>query len=129
METRTEPQHKKPNWEVFAISVLLTGLIMYNCMGNDGNKSPKSESTKKIECYVQAKEIVKNKLRSPSTAEFPGAYEYVKHITKIDENTFEINSYVDSQNGFGAVGRSFFTIRIVYANDELSSWSNFKIKK
>jgi len=129
METKTEQQYKKPNWGILLVSVLLTGLIMYNCMGGDGNRSPKSDSTKKIECYVQAKGIVKNKLSSPSTAEFPGAYEYVKHITKIDENTFEINSYVDSQNAFGAVGRSFFTIRIVYVDDKMDSWSDFKIKR
>jgi hypothetical protein len=58
--------------------------------------------------YSMMEDFVKNNLKSPSTAEFPGIFEKKSHITVLEEQTYKINSYVDSQNSFGAVIRTHF---------------------
>ena len=74
------------------------------------------EETEKlnIKLISTAQTIVKNNLKSPSTAKFPwGEKEY--QINKKDGLTegftsYVIRSYVDSQNSFGAEIRSNFTV-------------------
>lgn len=53
-------------------------------------------------------------LKSPSTADYTRA----SYAKKIGDNTYEISSYVDSQNGFGAMIRSYWTIKAKYIGDE-----------
>ena len=48
-------------------------------------------------------------LKSPSTAKYPGMSEW--KITK-GYGEWDVISYVDSQNGFGATLRSYFEIKI-----------------
>src|SRR3989339_367649 len=60
--------------------------------------------------YVQANNFVKLALKSPSTADFPFFGEGVK----ISTGTYKVDSYVDSQNGFGAMIRSNYSITLQY---------------
>ena len=81
------------------------------------------EVTKKVqdvfvttEQYVsltnRSEELVKEQLKSPSTAEFPGTILERDEwkITK-NQNIYFVNSWVDSQNSFGAMIRSDFIIQ------------------
>ena len=62
---------------------------------------------------IEAQEYVKKALRSPSTAKFPGIWEIdnggVVAYEK-ETNRYEVVSYVDSQNSFGATIRSNWTV-------------------
>jgi len=52
---------------------------------------------------------VKDRLKSPSSAKFPGIFDGQKdHITKLGNQKYQIISYVDSQNSFGAMIRAQF---------------------
>lgn len=62
-----------------------------------------------------AEDYIKQILKSPSTAEFPG------QILEADQwsvgrykNIVQVQSYVDSQNGFGAMIRSNFVVQMAY---------------
>lgn len=59
-----------------------------------------------------AEETVKKILKAPSTAKFPGSFISPFEDWNISKNgnKFTVSSYVDSQNGFGAMIRSEFTI-------------------
>lgn len=59
-----------------------------------------------------AEENVKEILKAPSTAKFPGSFlsPFKDWNISKDGNKFTVSSYVDSQNGFGAMIRSDFTI-------------------
>jgi hypothetical protein len=51
--------------------------------------------------------FVRQRLKSPSTAEFPGVFDgAMDHVERLDDHQYMITSYVDSQNGFGAVVRT-----------------------
>lgn len=59
----------------------------------------------------QAEQMVKERLKSPSTAEFPGRV-WLKNdwsVYKMDGHIY-IESYVDAQNAFGATMRDYFQV-------------------
>lgn len=56
-------------------------------------------------CYAFAQELVKEELKSPSTAKFPF---YDKSFFATKDNTVTVNAYVDAQNSFGATVRTNF---------------------
>ena len=63
----------------------------------------------KSKLYIQIENLVKNTLKSPSTANFPNItkWKFGKNKDKII-----VQSYVDSQNGFGATVRSDFQVTL-----------------
>lgn len=61
----------------------------------------------KITAIVCAEQIVTQRLKSPSTAEFPSASHYT--FIGIGENKYRLGSYVDAENSFGAKLRTQFT--------------------
>jgi hypothetical protein len=67
-----------------------------------------------ISAYIEAQEYVKKALKSPSTAKFP-ATDFLAH--SFGDNEYEIVSYVDSQNGFGAEIRSNWNVQFQMIND------------
>lgn len=71
----------------------------------------------KLLAYKHAMKFVKDKLISPSSAEFPEYYEHINHVLYLGERRFFIESWVDSQNSFGAMIRSKFTCQLSYSND------------
>ena len=64
-----------------------------------------------ISAYVFAEKTIKPRLKAPSTAEFASFNN--SEITR-DRDTFYVRSYVDSQNGFGAMVRSNFEVRVFF---------------
>ena len=80
--------------------------------------SPSSGSTASssvhsdIDVCVETQFLLKTFLKAPSTAEFPSCSNFV--INKLSEEKFKVNSYVDSQNSFGAMIRSDWSITYHY---------------
>lgn len=72
----------------------------------------------KWDAYYTAKNFVKNRLKSPSTANFPNGKDAT--ITLLPDGvTYKIYSYVDSQNGFGAMIRTRWYAKLIIDGD---SW-------
>lgn len=59
--------------------------------------------------HVMAQKLVKAQLKAPSTAKFPSA-EYT--ATDLGGGRWRVSSYVDAQNGFGAMLRSQWTVEM-----------------
>jgi len=70
-----------------------------------------------IAAYVATQQLVKLRLRSPASADFPLAD--FRHA-KAGPCKFAINSYVDSQNGFGAMIRSYYSAVVEHASGRWS---------
>lgn len=70
------------------------------------------------EWRISCQEVVKKILKSPSTAEFPSRNDW--NFSK-NKRKLIIQSYVDSQNGFGATVRSSFQITINRKTDNITS--------
>lgn len=81
----------------------------------------------KYDIIVTAENCVKQNLKSPKTAEFCNSAKY--DIKKIDEKKWTISGCVDSQNGFGAMLRSDFSMEVIVSADgKTANCNNLIIK-
>lgn len=70
--------------------------------------------------YQMSKQFLNKRLKAPATADYPLDMDkqFVKYI---GDSTFHINSYVDSQNSFGALIRTkYYAILKYEGNDQWS---------
>ena len=115
-----DQKQNKPESNTFAIIgiILLIGALYYMVSGEISLRAPARKTTHKevktptqrqgIWAVTIAKDFVKNLLKSPSTAHFG-----LPKMSKLSENTWQVSGNVDSQNGFGAMIRSFWYIEMV----------------
>lgn len=76
------------------------------------------------DAYYTSQVFVKRNLKAPSTAEFPSQSEST--ITPSEDGaTYKIYSYVDSQNGFGAMIRTKYYVKMI---KDGSDWKLLDIK-
>jgi hypothetical protein len=69
--------------------------------------------------YTMAKEFVKKTLKAPATAQWPGMLDDRGEIQRLDQTTYSVKSWVDSQNSFGALIRTNY---VVILREEGSDW-------
>ena len=72
--------------------------------------------------FVMSQNFVKQRLKSPSSAEFPMVTDRGVHVTPDGKCGFAVSAFVDSQNAFGAVVRSPYQAAITY-NRQSKRWS------
>ena len=65
---------------------------------------------------VQAKEFVRARLKAPSTAEFPGMFEQ-KQVERLPNHHYAVVSWVDAQNGFGAMIRTRYKADVMQIDE------------
>jgi len=99
-----------------------------------GEPTPENNNTKinTSAASIQAQGYVKKALKSPSTAKFPGLWELVNDgVVAYEEKTnrYEIVSYVDSQNSFGATIRSNWSVVLKYLGGDDSDIRNWQLEK
>ncbi len=88
-------------------------------------------NVKKDTIYSFAKSYIEDSLKAPSTAKFS----YSPAITQDekDTDTFTVTSHVDSENGFGAMIRSTWSVTATYIGpdnrDAIETGENWKIKE
>ena len=79
-------------------------------------------SANRIEAWVMAQDFVEAALKSPSTAKFSTLPWHLQGGKCIDfkDGSFYIQAYVDSQNSYGAMIRTWFSI--IVTNVGGSKW-------
>jgi len=66
----------------------------------------------KIEALIESRQFVEKRLKAPSTADFSNESE--KSVKKINDTTFLVTGYVDSENSFSAKLRNNYSCKIVF---------------
>jgi len=77
-----------------------------------------------IQAYRLAKEYVTEQLKCPSTAKFLW---FAEDLTPFNNQIYVMRSYVDSENGFGAMIRTHFVIKIQFIRSDDDSQWNWKV--
>ncbi|HDK7176469.1 TPA: hypothetical protein PTV31_003079 [Clostridium botulinum] len=98
---------------LLCLSITLCLGIFVGCGDSSGRGN---ESEERYKAYETAKSYVEDNLKSPTTAEFASIDE--AKITKLKQDEYKIESYVNSENGFGAKVKSTFSCRIVVDYDK-----------
>lgn len=93
-------------WLVLSAVVILTA-----CEGNQHDK---------VGAYVACEDFARDRLLAPATADFAGVTGSI--IDSLPAATYQVASYVDAQNAFGAQIRKRFTCRVRYQASD-SSWN------
>lgn len=109
--------------------LLIMGAFAWWLFAPSSESSSPSNSTKthsKLEAYTMSQTFVKEKLKSPSTAEFTCDYE--KDVNQISDSMFVVNGFVDSQNGFGAMLRSSYRCTLLFKPNDMVSCENLEIQ-
>lgn len=102
-------------------SLLTIIIFIFFAFGSGDNESSSSTGDNKMLAYNYAEDFVKQRLKSPSTAKFPGIFEKNDHITELGGGKYRISSWVDSQNGFGAMIRSRWSCTITFADGKVKA--------
>jgi len=118
-ETKTQASQPKTTLigAIFIIAVMSITLTMCNTMCKSISNQPKTDSSylnDRVYCYVAAQEYAEKLLVSPASATF--SFDPLIRSRKESEGVFVyyIDSYVDSQNAFGAVLRTKFSASVRY---------------
>jgi len=90
------------------VSVLLLIQLISGSGSNSSGSSKSKTTSEMLLAYNYSEDCVKKILKAPGTAKFPGLLEKADHIKDLGGGRYQINSWVDSQNGFGALLRSRF---------------------
>lgn len=98
----------------FILIIIIGAVIIFKDRSPEtsSSKSPVSTSNDFL-AYNVAIDFVKQGLKSPSTAKFPKTMERSGHIKSLGGGRYEINSWVDSQNAFGAMIRTNFSCTMI----------------
>ncbi|QXP61542.1 hypothetical protein [Olleya sp. HaHaR_3_96] len=100
--------------------VLTAGMFLYNKyidykteidfgIPSSSSEYKKNNNLSDNEAVIASQKFVERQLKTPSTAKFPALF---KAKVKKKNGSFIITSYVDSQNGFGAMIRSNYTVEL-----------------
>lgn len=84
---------------VVSIGLLIFGLLLLSSVDNETG-GPTASGAISV-----CQQFVKNRLKSPSSAEFPWGMD----AEQVSEKQYRVQSYVEAQNSFGATLRKDFT--------------------
>lgn len=99
---------KRKKWLVYTIIVIAAPVWLYL----NFRETPLQDDG--VIAYTYSQDYVKQKLRSPGTADFPRASKV--GIKRLAPYRYRITAYVDSQNGFGGTVRTNYTCIIEYTD-------------
>lgn len=80
-----------------------------------------------VPAYVMAQSFVEDRLKSPSTAKFPSIAANGVQTQYLGDCTHKVVGYVDAQNGFGAMLRTRYYVKLKN-NPVNDSWSLLEIR-
>ncbi len=109
---------------IFIIVVIIT-IIEVMTRSTSSDRDYTSERT----AYNLSKDYAKQNLKSPSTASYPGLFESKDHVKDLGNGRYQINSWVDSQNGFGATIRTKFSCVMVKKSGDRWGIENLKFNE
>lgn len=100
------------------VFVILLAIVVLIPSSESG---PRDHSTMAV---VQCRNFVRDRLQSPSTADFP----FLDHVVSaVGNETFVVRSHVDAQNAFGATIRNNYVCRIQYSGGDDADQRNWNL--
>jgi hypothetical protein len=96
-----------------------------NSTTNDFDYKEPNKNLNNDEIAYVAQKFVEKSLKAPSTAKFPSLIK--SSVKKTSSDSYTVISYVDSQNGFGAMIRTNYIVELKQKSNGNLSLVNIKI--
>ncbi len=126
------PDKNNKTLKIFLV-VAVISIIFYSINHKEKKKAPPIEKKSwheivdKKAAFYAAQQFIEKYLKVPKTAEHPSYYDIGENnIKHLGSQTYEINSYVDSQNSFGALLRTDYYLKIMQHKKD--KWKLLDIK-
>ena len=112
--------NNKSSWKgiIIKLVIIAIGIVIVIFTENKSKTPTKTETY--ISCYTYSQDLVKKKLKSPKSADFPW---YSDSFIKEKGDTITVTAYVDADNSFGANIRVNYIATIKVKNGEPVSGS------
>lgn len=109
------PKKEKGCARPILLTILAAVLVIWigMALGNGGSSTPRVYSPDPISAYVMCKEFVSQRLKAPSSAEFASYGDTgLTQVTPLGGSKFQVDSFVDADNAFGAHIRIAFACQV-----------------
>lgn len=94
------------------VVLFILAIAAYSTLNSEPD--PASERNSEVSVYTQCERWVKERLKAPSTSEFP--WYDSSRVQKIGDGHFVVRGYVDAQNSYGAQIRSNYLCESRFTN-------------
>lgn len=101
---------KSPPWRAVAIGAALFAVVVWAVLSGASEDDGGGESGAEVVC----EDFVKDRLKSPSSAEFSDAVT----TESASDGSWTVRGIVDSENGFGAMLRNSYTCTVRFAGGD-----------
>lgn len=103
------------------IMLMMGGCVVLMMLPESEEKKRERELTNaRVKTVVLCENEMNRRLRSPGTADYP--FGHVTTVTAVAANRYQLVSYVDAQNGFGALVRSRFGCVVEGSGEQLGGY-------
>lgn len=99
----------------FLVMIIFAGLLVLAILVAIESSKP-SKTDPKTEAWYVCKEFITRSLKAPKTAEFP-RYQ-ASNVSYMGSTEYNVSMYVDAENSFGALVRSYFICRVKKDGDQ-----------
>jgi hypothetical protein len=130
--TEYDKSTKRGRTVVIIVVLIVVAFFLHyiNTSNNSNQESTSNSSLTNLEsdAFISSREFVKRELKSPHTASFP-ILDFTCTVKESD-SSFNVISYVDSQNAFGASIRTKYIIKLKYTGGDahdINSWNLINI--
>lgn len=94
------------------VFLIIIGSVVYACANSSSDSTDSEDSGGMAE--IMCEDFVTDRLKAPSTADFPGA----DSVETIKLDTYKVTASVDSENGFGAKIRTDYVCTVIDVGDD-----------
>ncbi len=143
MLPKPKPPEQTLGQKIFAVIFLVGGVFLFvKCaVGSDDDNNPPAQTAEEVAAAKEKKaedELIgawsmcqvfaKKQLKSPGTADFGGVFggDYQRPrdtVEKLPGHQYKCTGWVDSQNSFGALVRTKFSITVKDNKDTEETWN------
>ena len=104
------------------ILILLLGgcVVLMMLPESEERKGQRALNDGQVNTTVLCEHAMTQRLRAPGSADYP--FGHVSSVTKAGENRFQLVSYVDAQNAFGAKLRTRFRCVVEGSGDKIENY-------
>jgi hypothetical protein len=108
--------------------IFIVGLIVSDATDDNSSSNPATQLEQDLSSYafVISQNFITSTLKAPSTADFPFLDFTAENL---GNNRYKVTSYVDSQNGFGAMIRSNWQTVLKYNSGDTANPSSWILEK
>lgn len=107
------------------------GIALDESGSNRSSSSVSQTEASDLDAYLISKHFVEATLKSPSTVEWPSTMFDEPYTVNKEGDLYTVTSYVDAQNSFGALVRTYYTIKLRYLGGDpldIANWEYIEMQ-